>query len=68
MKRLKERDLVGLLFAGMLIFVMTLIAQPAGSFWVNLKILLLILSGALVLASSAALFVLRKRRDRDRLQ
>lgn len=68
MKRLKERDLVGLLFAGMVIFVMTLIAQPAGSYWLNLKILLLILSGALVLASSAALFVLRKRRDRDRLQ
>lgn len=68
MKRLKERDLVGLLFAGMLIFVMTLIAQPADSFWMNLKILLLILSGALVLASSAALFALRKRRDRDRLQ
>lgn len=68
MKRLKERDLAGLLFAGILIFVMTLIAQPADPFWMNLKILLLILSGALVLASSAALFALRKRRDRDRLQ
>ena len=68
MKRLKERDLAGLLFAGILNFVMTLIAQPADPFWMNLKILLLILSGALVLASSAALFVLRKRRDRDRLQ
>lgn len=68
MKRLKERDLVGLLFAGTVNFVLALIAQPAGSFWTNLKILLLILSGTLVVASAAALFVLRKRRDRDRLQ
>jgi uncharacterized membrane protein YesL len=65
-KILKERDLIGLFFAGVLTAGMALIAQPANSFWMNVKVAVLVFSAALIVGSLVALLALRKRRSRNR--